>query len=352
MGSRPIKVLAICGGNGVICHPFKKELIANIEPRSIFKTPNNVQWTLNFGKIPFYTSLDAFIKDFGTKPDVDVIIGAPDCGHSSILSYSRSKGLSNPRDNKSLTTFLTSIKTLQPGIFMMENLPAMLKTITKNELEEFFEDYRLIFHEASVAEWGNSQKTRVRLVLLGLKRGKNLPHPLKKYFKPFPMNELKTSGELIKGLVYGENGHIREDINMKITLYAGKKMTLSEIRDEWLKRGVSRWEVTDRMFLTAPGVYLNLANRYPSTARKANRQFNHEGLMMSPRELARIQGVPDSFIIHVGEGNTGFWINKGRVSMTKCPPYEIGLWLKECLNQVMKIGFWPSPSYARIRKES
>lgn len=343
MGISQIKVLAVCGGNGVICHPFKDSLIANIEPRSIFKTPANVQWTANFGKIPLYTSLAAFMKDFTMKPDVDVLIGAPDCGHSSVLSYSRSKGLSNPRDNKSLTMFLQSVKTFEPSIFMMENLSAMLKTITKQELEEYFEEYKLIFHEASVSEWGNSQKTRVRLVLIGLKKGKNL---VRKDFKVFPVNELKTSGELIKGLITGENGHIREDINTKITIYAGKKMPLTEIRDEWLKRGLSRWEVTDRVFLTAPGVYLNLADRYPSTARKANRQFNHYGLMMSPRELARIQGVPDTFIIHVGEGKEGFWINKGRATITKTPPYEIGLWLRKCIKRVVKKGLWVPLAYA------
>lgn len=345
MGTKRLKVLAVCGGNGVICHPFKDNLIANIEPRTAFKTPGNVQWTANFGKIPIFTSLEAFIKVFTSKPDVDVLIGAPDCGHSSVLSYSRLKGLSNPRDNKSLTMFLQSIKMFNPTIFMMENLPAMLKTISKSELQEFFGDYKLIFHEASVSEWGNSQKTRIRLVLVGLKKGENLK---KAFFKIKPMGAPQYAGELLKGLVYGENGHFREDIDTKITLYAGKKMTLREIQQEWLKRGVSRWEVNDRVFLTAPGVYLNLANRFPSTARKANRQFNHEGLMMSPRELARIQGVPDSFIIHFEENRLGFWINKGRVSVTKCPPYEIGLWLRACISKWIKVGI-TSPSRTRAR---
>lgn len=328
-----LKVLAVCGGNGVICHPFKTQLVANIEPRAIFKTPGNVQWTSNFGKIPLFHTVDAFVREFGTKPDVDLLIGAPDCGHSSILSYSRSKSLHNPRDNASLTTYLNAVKTFQPTVFFMENLPAMLKTITRNELRSFFDEYRLSFICKSVTAWGNSQKNRIRLVVIGVKRDSDVSS------KPFrnitPVAELKTAGELIEGLVLGESGHIREDINTRITLYAGKKMALTEIRDEWLKRGVSRWDVEGRRFFTAPGVYLNLKHKAPSTARKANRQFNHEGLMMSPRELARIQGVPDTFNIWIDKGRLGYCINKGRASITKCPTYEMGVWLKQAFNLAM-----------------
>ena len=138
--TKSLKVLAVCGGNGVICHPLKDNLIANIEPRPIFKTPQNIQWTLNFGEIPLFHSVEAFIKEFTTKPEVDLLVGAPDCGHSSILSYSRSKGLHNPRDNSSLTLYLKTVKMFQPRVFMMENLPAMLKTISRNELRSCFEE--------------------------------------------------------------------------------------------------------------------------------------------------------------------------------------------------------------------
>lgn len=328
MKKQNLKVLAICGGNGVICHPFKDHLIANVEERALFKTPNDVQWKMNFPNTPLYTKMDKFVEDFSTKPDVDLIIGAPDCGHSSILSYSRTKRLHNPRDNKSLTQFLQSVKMIQPKVFLMENLPAMLKEISKAEIKEYYEEYRLKFIEGSVSMFGNSQKTRKRLVIVGVLRGSgwNLKDLVKGLVKEGD-DHLKTSGELLEGLVYGESAHVREDIDDRITLYAGFKMSLRDIQTEWLKRGVSRWEVLDRRFMNAPAVYLNLKDAYPMTARKANRQFNHEGLQMSPRELARIQGVPDTFKIWFHEGKQGYCINKGRTTVTKTPPYEIGLWL-------------------------
>lgn len=339
MENGKLKVLAITGGNGVICLPFKDYLIANVEPRVLFKTPGNIQWTLNFGKIPLFHSLESFIKEFTSTPDVDVIVGAPDCGHSSILSYSRSKSLANPRDNTSLTLFLSSVKLFKPKIFMMENLPAMLKTINRSELREFYGDYHLKFLEESVMAFGNSQKTRVRLLVIGVRKDlKNGDLSARKILKALTQVERvakpKFSGKLLQGLVYGENGHVREDIDLRITLYAGKKMSLREIQKEWLRRGESRWQVYDRRFLTAPGVYMNLEDRYPATARKANRQFNHEGLTMSPRELARIQGLPDTFKIWVDEKRLGYCINKGRTTVTKTPPFEVGYWFRTRLDAV------------------
>ena len=47
-----LQVLGVNGGNGIILHPFKNQLIRNIEPRGVFKTPGNAQWKLNFKDIP------------------------------------------------------------------------------------------------------------------------------------------------------------------------------------------------------------------------------------------------------------------------------------------------------------
>ena len=130
-------------------------------------------------------------------------------------------------------------------------------------------------------------------------------------------------------------GHIREDINSEITLYAGFKIKLSEVQKFWINNPtLKRYKVHDKKFTTAPGVYRNLKKGPPATARKANRQFNPEGLQMSPRELARIQGVPDDFVIYFENSNIGYWINKGRATVTKTPPWEIGEWFK---NQITKI---------------
>lgn len=71
------------------------------------------------------------------------------------------------------------------------------------------------------------------------------------------------------------------------------------------------------------------------TARKADRQFRPDGTIMSPGELAVIQGYPAKYKIFCIDTDNpkirNYWINKGRVSVTKGPSYEIGLWFKKCL---------------------
>lgn len=329
-----LNVLGVCGGNGVILYPFRKYLIANVEPRSLFKTPGNEQWEANFDDIPLVNE-PTFEKCWAEMlgnfllPSIEVIIGAPDCGDSSILSYSRNKKLGNPKDNLSLLLYFEFVERLQPKVWLMENLPKLLETITQKDFEEKFPNYTLIFNMASVSAWGNSQLSRVRLVIIGIRKDVFTTELGRAMARPYKVRTLKTSGQLISNLG-NSTGQITEDINGEITLYAGFKDKISNIMGVWntTLKNKKRWIVTDRKFTTAPGVYKNLENEPPATARKANRQFNHKGQMMSPRELARIQGIPDSFILVDDKSRLNFWINKGRVTCTKTPPMEISRWFK------------------------
>jgi site-specific DNA-cytosine methylase len=323
-----MNILGVCGGNGVILHPFKKHLIANIEPRSVFYTKNQEQWRANFGSIPMYKSLN-----FNTSlPEVEVIIGAPDCGHSSILSYSRSKKFSDPKKNQSLELFIESVNLLQPKLFLMENLPALVTTYGEDALKAAFFKYKLQFFCVSVSRFGNSQKNRVRLLLVGTLK----PNNYKIKLPPEGKYELKTCGELLSQ-ISGLSGTDTEPDDKMVTMFSRFKLPHSKISKLWRTKykHQKRWPVLNRNFTSAPGVYKNLKNDFPATARKANRQFNHRGIMMSPRELARIQGVPDNFEI-ITKGTDTYWINKGRVTVTKCPPYEVGHWFYKQLKKKYK----------------
>jgi len=326
-----MNVLGVQAGNGVIIHPFKEYLVGNLETRAVFHTKGNEQWLANFDGIPLFKTIEQARK--GIKMTIDIIMGNPDCGHSSVLSYSRKKALSNPKDNESLNIYLRSIKRYKPKIFLLENLPKLLDTLNFDFWRKSFKQYHLIYHISSVNAWGNSQSTRIRLVIIGIRS--DLCDKLQYQFnKVYKVNQLKTTKELLAGLDKEDFklGHVRESLDEIITLYAGFKISLRNAQKVWVENPeLSRWQVTGRKFTTAPGVYRNLPDKYPSTARKANRQFNPSGLQMSPRELARIQGVPDDFIIFMDKGNLQYWINKGRASVAKCPPYEIGKWFFEVI---------------------
>jgi site-specific DNA-cytosine methylase len=333
-----MNILGVNAGNGVLLHAAKEHVIGNIEPRAIFHTKDNDQWKANFGDIPYYKNIRELRVDL--KEPVDVIMGNPDCGHSSVLSYSRKKSLSDPKDNDSLNLYIKCVKKYKPYVFMMENLPKLLDICTPQFWSDTFPDYSISYLIFSVSEWGNSQKTRVRLVMVGVRTDVALAHDNKLQYhftEIYKVNELKTTGELLKGLIKEdiELGHVTEDINSVITLYAGFKISLKDVQKIWQEDpDLSRWVVKDRKFTTAPGVYRNPKAKYPSTARKSNRQFNPRGLQMSPRELARIQGVPDDFKLIIKEEDIQYWINKSRASVTKTPPYEIGQWFYNQLTSI------------------
>lgn len=329
-----MKILAVSGGNGVIVHPVRKHLIGNIELRSLFTTPGDIQWQLNFPNIP----VD---KDPNVKyQHPDVIIGAPDCGHSSVLSYSRKKSLSNPKDNKSLTHYVQAIELYKPKIFVMENLPKLLNVMGK-DLYSSFRDYRLLRIMKPVSIFGNSQTTRIRLILIGI----HLTMPdntVEKFRIPSAMKRSvpRSEFELISDLPEHDEDlcHVRECETKEVHMwYNGKpKTSLLEVKELWNTdySELTRWPVHGRVMKTQPGVYRNKRDEPPFTARKSDRQFNHEGLMLTPRELARIQGVPDSFKLWYDPDRHSYSINKARITVTKTPPYELGVYIKQCLNKI------------------
>lgn len=323
-----MKILGVNCGNGVMIHPLKKFLVGNIETRKLFKTPNDIQWNLNFENIPLISSY----SDGQNIEHVDMIIGHPDCGHSSMMSLTRIKKFTNPKDNESLIGFLSLIEYYKPSIWVMENLPKMMETLSVDDIKIRFPEYYFKFISDSVSIFGNSQVSRKRLVILAFhKRVRDL----RRLFKPYPVSSLKTTGELLSGLIYGENGHIRESIDNVITMYAGYKISLKDAKRCWNHElvGKKRWIAENKNFSTAPGVYRNLENEYPATVRKQNRQFNPEGDQMSARELARIQGIPDEFKLWYDKNRETTCINKGRITVAKTPPYELGLWLYQVIIQ-------------------
>ena len=191
-----------------------------------------------------------------------------------------------------------------------------------------------------MAEFGNSQVSRERLIIVGVRKFNN-PWKLEDFSIPnFPKNQLKKVKDLEKGLekLDPKICHIREDDNKVVCMEKDfKKLNLKQIREIWNSpeyKDRKKWDATTTgkgKMRNLPGVYRNLPDDFPLTARKQNRQFNSKGYMMSPRELAVIQGIPNSFKLWYDPNRDQYSINKARITATKCPPYELGQWFANCL---------------------
>jgi len=332
-------VIGLSSGNGVILHPFYKDTNIDVkwavECRRDYLVggyPN--QFHLNFSDTPYSENLSIPVES------VDVIVGHPKCGMSSVFALSRGKRNTSHKDEPSLNLFIHGIHAFFPKYFLLENLPKLLDTYSKEDFADIFSNYNLVFWSGSVSSFGNSQLSRKRLLIMGIR--KDLPSQKKAKFllsRPKPLWSTQSSEELLANLP--ENGHFREDLDEEITVYGGFKSTLRELQQYWKDNpDLTRYKAEKANMHYAPGVYINRESSFPKTVRKTNRQFNPDGLQMSPREMARIQGIPDDFRLCYPGTSCDYsqktLINKGRLTVANTPPYEIGLWFKLMMDRLLK----------------
>ena len=334
---RRLKVVGLCGGNGVSLYPFlnqdKFEVVGNIEPRAVFHSPGEKQWKANFGNIPMVKDLETWASKY---VKADIIVSHPDCGHSSIMTYNKMKSYGDPRENASVQMFFKGILELKPKMWLMENLENMLRVITVEDIEKVFPNYDIYSYVGSVMMWGNSQKCRKRLVLVGIKKKYSgmigMPGL---YSVSKPRKNYQINGDIANLQSLPEIGHHREPLSKEVCLWIGDdKVTLGKARRMW------RTEFKDRYTWPGhykahiqPAVYRQVKKAYPRTVRKGDRQFNWLGRHLSAREMARIQGIPDKFILFYHESKPIYWVNKGRATVAKCPPMEIFTWFKEVIEK-------------------
>ena len=328
-------VLGISAGQGALLFPFRKHLLGNIEPRGVFHTPGEEQWKANFGDIPFYKGY--CLQEFDEK--IDIIISSPDCGASSIMRLSKVKELGKPKDNRSLNLVIEGINYYKPKIFLIENLPRLLSLLPNEYLQEAFKDYKLIFHERSVSDYGNSQVSRKRLVIVGIhkKTGKKY---LNAFNEVFQVKTPTITRKLLFESPYGSNYNIPIEKTLAMYDYrklpAKKNLTVRKIQLLWNSdfKNEKKWPIKTAKMSTLPGVYRLELDKAPLTLRPADRQFRPDGYPLGILDFKAIMGFPKAYKIFMDEGNYLYWLNKARYTIAKGSVYEVGIWFKKCLKTI------------------
>lgn len=330
-----MNVLGISAGQGGLLFPFRKHLLGNIEPRGVFHTPGEEQWKANFKDVPFYKGY--CLQEFDEK--VDIIISSPDCGASSIMRLSKVKEFGKPKDNRSLNLVIEGINYYKPKIFLIENLPHLLSLLPNKYLQETFKDYKLIFHERSVSDYGNSQVSRKRLIIIGVhkKTGKKY---LNAFDEVFQVKTPKLTRELLFESPYGSNYNIPIEKTLAMYDYrklpAKKNLTVRKIQLLWNSdfKNEKKWPIKTAKMSTLPGVYRLELDKAPLTLRPADRQFRPDGYPLGILDFKAIMGFPKAYKIFMDEGNYLYWLNKARYTIAKGSVYEISVWFKRCLKKV------------------
>ena len=330
-----MNVLGISAGQGALLFPFRKHLLGNIEPRGVFHTPGEEQWKANFKDVPFYKGY--CLQEFDEK--VDIIISSPDCGASSIMRLSKVKEFGKPKDNRSLSLVIEGINYYKPKIFLIENLPRLLSLLPNEYLQEALKDYKLIFHERSVSDYGNSQVSRKRLVIVGVhkKAGKKY---LNAFNEVFQVKTPTITRELLFESPYGSNYNIPIEKTLAMYDYrklpAKKNLTVRKIQLLWNSdfKNEKKWPIKTAKMSTLPGVYRLELDKAPLTLRPADRQFRPDGYPLGILDFKAIMGFPKAYKIFMDEGNYLYWLNKARYTIAKGSVYEVGIWFKKCLKTI------------------
>ena len=333
-----MNILGVSAAQGALLFPFlhskKYKILANIEPRGVFHTSCESQWKLNFRDIPFYRGF--CLQEFDEK--VDIVVASPDCGIASVMRLSKVKELGNPKDNRSLNLVTAAILEYKPKIFLIENLPRLLSLLPKDFFEETFKDYKLVFHERSVSDYGNSQVSRKRLIVIGVhkKTGKKY---LNAFNEVFQVKTPKLTRDLLSVSPYGSNYNI--PIEKTLAMYDYRKLpekknlTVEKIQVLWNSafKNEKKWPIKTEKMSTLPGVYRLELDKPPLTLRPADRQFRPDGYPLGIKDFKAIMGFPKQFKIYIDQENYLYWLNKARYTIAKGSVYEVGIWFRKCLKQ-------------------
>ena len=206
---------------------------------------------------------------------------------------------------------------------------------------DFFKNYKLIFHERSVSDFGNSQVSRKRLVIVGVHLDKGKKY-LNSFNEVFQVNTPKLTRDL---LVPAPEEAFIPFTDKVLAMYDYRKLpekknlTVRQVRQLWTHdfKDEKKWPIKTAKMSTLPGVYRLENDKPPLTLRPSDRQFRPDGYPLGIKDFKAIMGFPENYRVFIRGFATWdpktyhYWLNKARYTLSKGSVYEVGLWFKACI---------------------
>lgn len=229
--------------------------------------------------------------------EVDVVIGGPPCQGFSLAGRIGRSFVEDKR-NYLFKEFARVVKIINPKMFVMENVARMIshnKGQTILEIKTEFESlgYNVQYKVLQAADYGVPQK-RQRIFIVGTKN--------KEFNFPTPIGTTITVKEAIGDLPplkSGERSEVPNHFAMNHSSQMLKKMS-------YIGDGGNRNQIPEDLRPKTGDIrkYIRYDSQKPSVTVTGDMRkiFHYEqNRALTPRELARLQSFPDSFIF---EGNS------------------------------------------------
>lgn len=114
-----------------------------------------------------WEDLKSHDQDLLIEREVDLAMGHPECGFFSILNGSNKNYMAQRTDPSDIPLFLHYVATFRPRFFVMDDLPASFTALPVSEYVRLLPDYDLFPEWISNYHYGNIQKSRKRMFMIG-----------------------------------------------------------------------------------------------------------------------------------------------------------------------------------------
>jgi DNA (cytosine-5)-methyltransferase 1 len=251
--------------------------------------------------------LQCAIQEVDSFPNCDLLVGGPPCQGFSNLG----ERVPNDPRRQLWRHFLRAVKDSQPLIFIMENVPPILKSAEYQEIikESKKLDYKIEGRILNAADYGTPQR-RKRAFIIGSRIGNPVfPKPTHRNPDKNPQFETsnlpvwKTVADAISDLAQypdGKNWHIgRFPTKLSLERYkhippGGNRWDLPvELMPEcWKRKTKGGTDLFGRLWWDRPSVTIRTEFYKPEKGRYLHPE---EDRPITHREAARLQGFDDKF---------------------------------------------------------
>jgi site-specific DNA-cytosine methylase len=304
------------------------EVVGNYEWRKYY---NSGTFERNFNA-PLWDKWENVPEE--AKQDIDIVMSHPECGNFSILQ----KDLSKRTEENDIGEFVEHIAEIKPKFFLMDNLYPSLAVYPASFYQEMLPEYDVFFEFVSNYHYGNVQKNRKRLFLVGARK------ELKFTFMPGEEEYIETVRTVIGDLpLYDDipeiqHVHVDPDDEAEGWHLPG----LGKDAPEGVRGYYTYGELAKRFIESGPGKGLTYLSKkagvekirlgyfrlgwdqhgYVLHGGSPSRYHGHfhpeTGMPLTVRERARIQGFPDHFQFVLPEK----WAHLGIKQTGKAMPVE------------------------------
>ncbi|MFH8119323.1 MAG: DNA cytosine methyltransferase [Candidatus Aenigmatarchaeota archaeon] len=308
------KIIDLFGGCGGLSLGFKKagfDVIAgfDINDAALQTYKENIGKAY---KLDLSKATPADILNLARVEEIDGIVGGPPCEGFSLANIRRKIG--DPR-NMLVFKFAGLIKEIQPTFFVMENVVGLTNLgggFFVNELRKRFKEagYEVKWSILNSADYGVPQFRR-RVIFIGIKRGEGLPdHPKPTHYPRSSLGEKHyvTVWEAISDLPEptedGEVELISEPSNeYQKMIRNGAKKTTSHFKTHHsreIEEKLKRLRFNESLYPKFKHSWVRLNPKEPAPTFKENHNapavHPFQPRVITPREGARIQSFPDTFV--------------------------------------------------------